>query len=480
MNSNTVPFGEYSMRILWGEDHSIAWINLHDLLQILERPEVIGREQTMKLCPSRTQLPFRKRGREQWAISPYDVYKLLRPIRKENTRSAELCSRVEAWLNELLEKAAVKASSAAVITREPVIFNYQDKIPVSFIAANGKLMINITPMSKGFGVVPTIMLHRPEIMRYRQELVDKGISENLESQVFTVRGRNHGATWVEQSLAIEYARILSPEFSVWCNNCVSEVMTKGLVTMDGVSGVQVPAVLNMDEARQLIVQQQEQIQTQQSQISEVHHKVEFYDNIIENRDFFTTTFIANELDTTAYQLHTFLRESNICRRGKYQWEVLSPFRCWQCDAPYYRTNKWGKRLAALRQKRWTKFGREQILELWRGQPPKVKLLPPATRSSLQGVESGDHYKTTDLADELKITPYRLHHFLADHNICCLKGAQWVVFTDYAAWQCDVPCYRTCRITKSGESTPVNKRKRWTEQGRENILELWLRCNPQDR
>ena len=112
MKSNAILCEEYPVRVLFNDDKTLAWVNLHDLCKVLGREEMLTDKAAIRQLPSSIQIPFRKKGREMWAISPYDVYKLIRPMRRENSIAAKKCAAVETWLNELLEDAAIQSARA--------------------------------------------------------------------------------------------------------------------------------------------------------------------------------------------------------------------------------------------------------------------------------------------------------------------------------------------------------------------------------
>lgn len=485
MKSNAILCEEYPVRVLFNDDKTLAWVNLHDLCKVLGREEMLTDKAAIRQLPSSIQIPFRKKGREMWAISPYDVYKLIRPMRRENSIAAKKCAAVETWLNELLEDAAIQSAKATQPARqEDVVFSYQDH-PISFRAANNKMMINATQMARSFGVLPAEILRKADFVRYRQHLVEKGISESLDSQIFTTRGRNNGATWIDEELAMEFARQLSPEFSQWCNTKINELMTRGYATLEprpesGTSTTEnLPVPQSLDEAQQLIVAQRHEIHLQQERIDADSYKVEFYDNLIEGRDYYSTTWLAQELNTTPRQLHQFLAEKGICKFSKNQWVAFLPYRSWQIDMPYYWNNlRTGKCYAAGTRKRWSKIGRDQILELWNREPPKRPELPSGRRrvenpySHL--TEGVDYFTPTQLAREIGISASRMSKFLEDSGICQFVKKQWAVLPEYREWQIDVPYYWT--NPKTQKRWAFGTRKRWSLLGREKIIELWNRRN----
>lgn len=187
----------------------------------------------------------------------------------------------------------------------------------------------------------------------------------------TTRG-HVGATWIEENLGIEFSRWLSPEFSEWCNSRVSERVTQGFVTIPKVKpefqtsyGVMRKPPENMKEAPQLLLEQEEAIEARNRKIEEDKPKVEFYENMVENRENYPTTFLAMELNVSVIQLNKFLVEERIIKWEKRFYEAYPNFSHLQCKHPYYWTNKKGKTYAYANGRRWTKAGRDFVLDLYR-------------------------------------------------------------------------------------------------------------------
>lgn len=138
---------------------------------------------------------------------------------------------MQQWVNDLpTSMVQSKRKSLSIPTGEPVVFTYQDKFPNTFKADSGRIYVNATQMAKGFDKLPSTWLTQSSTTEFRSALVRDGKSLSMESQVMTTRG-HYGATWIEEPLAMEFARWLSPEFSDWCNERIKELGTKGYVTL---------------------------------------------------------------------------------------------------------------------------------------------------------------------------------------------------------------------------------------------------------
>lgn len=375
-NSNklgVVKFEDTPVRLIFDERESVQWVCLNDLLKILDRTSMMDNGQAMRLCKTAFRIPFKDGGRNRWGVKPHDVHNLLRTIRPENSKVGKICDDLQVWINNL-PTATLKTNrtSLMVPSGDPVVFTYQDKFPTSFKSDSGRIYVNATQMAKGFGKLPTTWLTLSSTSEFRAALVRDGKSLSTENQVMTTRG-HYGATWIEEPLAMEFARWLSPEFSDWCNERIKELATKGYVTMPvkrehrstfGEAIGNFPVPQNFEEALMLAAEQAKKIR-------EDEPKVAFYDEFVEERDHFRSSRIADELDITTVQLNRFLAEQNIIKFEGYRWVVQMGFRALQTDVPYMWEKQDGKMYPTGSVKRWTKAGREYIIELWKAEHPEL-------------------------------------------------------------------------------------------------------------
>lgn len=355
---DTIDFKGFPIRVLRNDPTSIL-LCLQDICEVIKRPILMENGEAVRVCPSCVKVAFKRNDRLLWAIPAQDVYLLINRIRSENSQIKRICKELEDWLVDLFHKAETFDLDV------PIVFDYNDH-RVTFKTAKGKTMVNATSMARCFDKQPAIWLRSAPAMELREALVREGKSESLEEQVMTTRGIN-GATWIVEDLAMEFSKWLSPEFSIWCNDRMKELVTKGHVSLepkfteettvstDPFGGFPVPTTF--EEALLLAAKQQSLIEANK-------HKVDYYDRVIEDRDDFMTSFVANELGITPNALNRFLREEGIIRMEKRLWTVTGSHSALQCSQPYYWRNKKGKVYQCGCVKRWTKAGREFILELW--------------------------------------------------------------------------------------------------------------------
>lgn len=375
IRSSIIKFEEHTVKVIRGDRQGIEWICLNDICEALKRGSMIESGEAMKLCPSALKMAFKVNGREYWGIRVDDLYKLLIPISKENRPIAELCKRMEKWVETLPESEPQQRKVETLPEETDVMtFKYKDYHPVRFKAEQDMIMVNATQMAKPFGKSPTAWLRFDSTEEFRQTLVEEGISESMEQQVTASRGKN-GGTWMMQELALEFAGFLSSEFAAWCDFCIRSLMGDDDPQVSQViprlpvrpakkeATISYPVPTNMEDALVLIKQLQDKIE-------EDKHKVEYYNDLVDSRCSFISSAIANELMISTRRLNKFLLENKIVRYSTKGWIVLGQYSSLQKDFPYEwtdpltnKTNVYGT------VKRWTPYGREFIIDLWKSKHP---------------------------------------------------------------------------------------------------------------
>lgn len=113
---------------------------------------------------------------------------------------------------------------------------------------NGSLMVNASEMAKPFNKKCADWLRLPSAISYITTLIEvRSKCDNLtlaENQpnntyksyygglVVTQRGGVNPGTWMHEDVALEFARWLSPEFAIWCNDRIKEILTGRKVMVD--------------------------------------------------------------------------------------------------------------------------------------------------------------------------------------------------------------------------------------------------------
>lgn len=101
---------------------------------------------------------------------------------------------------------------------------------VSFKNEDGSVMINATEMAKVFGKAPKDWLRNDSSNEFIDTLstVRQICTTEL---VKVIQGGATQGTWMHEDVALEFARWLSPEFAIWCNDRIKELMKVGMTAL---------------------------------------------------------------------------------------------------------------------------------------------------------------------------------------------------------------------------------------------------------
>ena len=89
-----------------------------------------------------------------------------------------------------------------------------------------EVMVNATEMAKPFGKSPKDFLKTEQTKRFIEALSE--VKKILSSDLVRVVYGDNGGTWMHEDVALEFARWLSPAFSIWCNDRIKELLTVGM------------------------------------------------------------------------------------------------------------------------------------------------------------------------------------------------------------------------------------------------------------
>jgi hypothetical protein len=91
------------------------------------------------------------------------------------------------------------------------------------------VMVNATQMAKPFGKRPVDWLKTAQSQEFLKAMseVKKITSEDLLKVKKGGDNQSQG-TWMHEDVALEFARWLSPEFAIWCNDRIKELLRHGM------------------------------------------------------------------------------------------------------------------------------------------------------------------------------------------------------------------------------------------------------------
>lgn len=226
--------------------------------------------------------------------------------------------------------------------------------PVTFQIGEAT-MVNATEMAKPFGKQPVFWLNNQYTKGFLKELAEL---RNLSSAdlVRVIKGgnnKNAQGTWFHEDVALEFARWLSPQFAIWCNDRIKELMKYGVTatpqTIDSVLADPDNAIrllTALKEERKALKAANKQIAVLEDQKKAYHSEnrrllklkdrqdkiileqaplVEYAQNVLDSYDTFTSTQIAKELGMSAQALHKFLKDAGVMFKHGSQWFLYAKY-----------------------------------------------------------------------------------------------------------------------------------------------------------
>ena len=226
--------------------------------------------------------------------------------------------------------------------------------PVTFQIGDAT-MVNATEMAKPFGKRPVDWLNNQYTKGF---LIDLAEVRNLTSAdlVRVIKGgndKNAQGTWMHEDVALEFARWLSPQFAIWCNDRIKELMKYGVTatpqTIDSVLADPDNAIrllTALKEERKALKAANKQIAVLEDQKKAYHSEnrrllklkdrqdeimreqaplVEYAQNVLDSYDTFTSTQIAKELGMSAQALHKLLNDAGVMFKHGSQWFLYAKY-----------------------------------------------------------------------------------------------------------------------------------------------------------
>lgn len=168
------------------------------------------------------------------------------------------------------------------------VFSYNNN-PVSFKDESGQVYINATEMAKPFGKLVadwTRLKSTEEFIRTLVRVKYGNSHITSDNLIMIVKGnfkdnRTQG-TWMHEDVALEFSRWLSPEFAIWCNDRIKELMRYGITASDNMINqmlddpdMMIGLLTKLKEERLANVEQAKIIEQQQTAIEQQAPKVAF-------------------------------------------------------------------------------------------------------------------------------------------------------------------------------------------------------------
>jgi phage antirepressor YoqD-like protein len=240
----------------------------------------------------------------------------------------------EEQAQKLLEKKRLLNENKK-IAMENKIFKY-NKEEITFYLGDGSIMVNATEMAKSFNKRTNDWLRLDSTKDFlltlaltnQYNFVDAGNPVTAIDQSLTfilerfyidsklvkiIQGGtyNKQGTWFHEDIALEFARWLSPDFGIWCNNRIKELIKFGMTATQ-------PTLDQMINNPDLVIKLATQLKEERAakvlaeiKIKELAPKAKVYDNIAECSNLKTISEVAKVLGTGQKRLFEILRGKKI-------------------------------------------------------------------------------------------------------------------------------------------------------------------------
>lgn len=231
------------------------------------------------------------------------------------------------------------------------VFKYEGK-DVSFLPQDNNTLINATEMARVFGKFPKDFLKTQQTKEFISALTSRTKIPLADLLIVKNGGENNG-TWMHEDLAMEFARWLSPDFSIWCNDRIKELMRHGITAMPSTiddilanpdNFLRAVAAVKEERAKnaallaerqamqqQLIAdeekieQKQQIIREKNKEINELKERTQYLDIIMSSKALLTTTQIAQDYGMSAKAFNRILAENRIQYKQNNQWLLKYPY-----------------------------------------------------------------------------------------------------------------------------------------------------------
>ena len=211
------------------------------------------------------------------------------------------------------------------------ILNYNGN-SIHFEISQNDVMINLTEMAKAFPKKNlTQIISSAEIQEYLTALSKLQIYSFVD--LLQVRkGAPHlgGGTWAHKKVALRVAQKLSPDFAVWVDTKIDELLSSGVATVNNDDETIVKAMSILQQRLEISRQRQKMLEEsnnlQQKQIQKLEPKARYTDEFLQSTSTFTTTQMADDLGMSAQALNSKLESLGVIYYQSGQWHLKSLYK----------------------------------------------------------------------------------------------------------------------------------------------------------
>lgn len=197
---------------------------------------------------------------------------------------------------------------------------------ITFELANGDVMVNLTDVAKAF---PSKNLSQIINSKEIKEYVDRlaAIRNYIASDLLKVE--NGVGTWAHQKIALRVAQKLSPDFAIWVDTRLEELITTGVTTVNNDDEVIARAMAVLQRRLEANKQQLQMVSAERDhyaeEVRELAPKAQYTDEVLQSTSTFTATQIAKDLGMSAVTLNAKLRRLGVQFYQSGQWMLTAKY-----------------------------------------------------------------------------------------------------------------------------------------------------------
>lgn len=237
---------------------------------------------------------------------------------------------------------------------------------------NGLVYVNLTEFAKPFpNKNLSQIINSLEIREYICALAEIQNYSSADLLIIRKGGDiSQQGTWAHQKVALRVAQKLSPEFAVWVDTKIEELLRTGVATISNDDECIAHAMQVLTQRLKAARVEKEQLQVrnalQSEQLKICAPKVEYYEAVLQSRSTYNTNQIAKELGMSAETLNRKLRERGIQYKQNGTWLLTCKYqsRGYTKTKTHTYTRSDGA-IATSMLTVWTEKGREFIINLFR-------------------------------------------------------------------------------------------------------------------
>lgn len=177
------------------------------------------------------------------------------------------------------------------------------------------VMVNATEMAKVFNkkVQDWTRLDSTKVFLQVLDNQQNDISRNADNQLINVvRGGLNPGTWMHEDVALEFARWLSPEFGVWCNARIKELITIGTTAINPEDLLNPDFVISaMEQLKESRAREAEA----NAKLAEQKPKVEYFEDVVDSSGLFSLGEVAKTLGVGRNDMMSELRRLKILMKN---------------------------------------------------------------------------------------------------------------------------------------------------------------------